>query len=66
METEYHPELPSDRLVRRWYRTALYIPGLLCLALGSVALMDGRAGVAAAGAALGVAWALVARLIWPR
>lgn len=66
METEYHPELPSDRLVRRWYRTALYVPGLCCLALGSVALLDGRAGVAAAGAALGVAWALVARLIWPR
>lgn len=66
MEVEYRPELPSDRLVRTWYRTALYVPALLCLAIGSVALVDGKAGVAAAGAALGVAWALVARLIWPR
>ena len=66
METEYRPELPSDRLVRRWSRTALYVPALGVLAAAVVRFVDGKPADAAAGALLALVCVVIARLIWPR
>lgn len=56
-------EKPSDHLVRRWYRAALYFVGVACLTGGTLALMDNRAALAAAAAVVGFAWIVIARLI---
>ncbi len=56
-------ELPSDQLVRRWYRSALVFVGVACLIGATLALMDNNPALAAAGAVVGFAWVLVARLI---
>lgn len=43
----------------------MYAIGLACLIGATIAMLDGRASMAAAGAALGVCWIVSARLMLP-
>jgi uncharacterized membrane protein HdeD (DUF308 family) len=58
-------ELPSDRMVRRMYRWSMNAVGVACLLWGTLAFLDSRAGQAAAGAAVGLAWIIAGRLLAP-
>lgn len=58
------PERATDRIIRSWYRGAMYFMALACMAWGCMQLLDENAGVAAAAAALALVWVVAARLIF--
>ena len=56
-------DLPSDRLTRRWARGVFFTVGVACLVGATIALIDGHAAGAGAGAALGIAWIVAGKLM---
>lgn len=59
------PERPSDRLARAYYRWFFNVLAFACLANGVVKLLDERAALSAASAALALTLVLVGRLVSP-